>query len=124
MAKKDDMYILGDISKRRRRKCRKGRTNNNFTKDYQWAMMGYSIHNQFWKKGYATESVLAATKTFFTTLGFHRIELHINVDNKPSIRLAERTGFQFECVRKEFSFEDDQWTDFLIYYKNRSYTHC
>jgi len=90
--------------------------------DYQWAMMGYSLHNQFWGKGYGTESVLAATEWFFTTLEFHRIELHIKKDNKPSIKLAEKTGFRYECVRKEFSLEADQWTDLLIYYKNR-YTH-
>jgi RimJ/RimL family protein N-acetyltransferase len=89
--------------------------------DYQWAMMGYSVHNQFWKKGYGTESILAATEAFFSILDFHRIELHINIDNNPSIQLAENTGFIFECVRKEFSHENDKWTDFLIYYKNRGY---
>ena len=82
-------------------------------------MMGYSIHNQFWEKGYGKESVLAATESFFSELGFHRIELHINVDNDPSIRLAEKTGFIFECVRKEFTFENGKWVDFLVYYKNR-----
>jgi RimJ/RimL family protein N-acetyltransferase len=82
-------------------------------------MMGYSIHNQFWKNGYASESVLKATELFFSKLGFHRIELHINVDNNSSILLAERTGFLFDCVRKKFSYENGNWTDFKIYYKNR-----
>ena len=63
--------------------------------------------------------MLAATELFFSELGFHRIELHINVDNNPSIRLAEKIGFVFECVRKDFAFENDKWVDFLIYYKNR-----
>lgn len=119
MAEKDDMYILGLFRKDDGVNVGKVELTKILRSDYQWAMMGYSIHNQFWKKGYATESVLATSKVFFSRLGFHRIELHINVDNKPSIRLAERTGFHFECVRKEFSFEDGQWTDFLIYYKNR-----
>ena len=88
--------------------------------DYQWAMMGYSIHNQFWEKGYGSESVLAATEWFFNTKDLHRIELHINVDNKPSIKLAEKTGFLFACLRKEFSLEAEGWSDLLIYYKNHS----
>ena len=119
LAEKDEMYILGIFRKIDGANVGKVELTKILRSDYQWAMAGYSIHNQFWKNGYASESVLAATKVFFSTLGFHRIELHINVDNKPSIRLAERTGFLFECVRKEFSFEDDQWTDFLIYYKNK-----
>ena len=119
-AEKDDMYILGLFRKDDGANVGKVELTKILRSDYQWAMMGYSIHNQFWKKGYATEGVLAASKDFHSTLGFHRIELHINVDNKPSIQLAERTGFQFECVREKFSYEDGQWTDFLIYYKNRS----
>jgi RimJ/RimL family protein N-acetyltransferase len=119
MDNKDEMYILGLFRKDDGVNVGKVELTKILRNNYQWAMRGYSIYNQFWKKGYATESVMAASKVFFSTLGFHRIELHINVDNKPSIRLAERTGFQFECVRKEFSFEDGQWTDFLIYYKNR-----
>ncbi|WP_371812338.1 GNAT family N-acetyltransferase [Sporosarcina sp. Marseille-Q4063] len=116
MAVKDDMYILGLFRKEDGVNVGKVELTKILRSDYQWAMMGYSIHNQFWKNGYATESVLAATKVFFSTLGFHRIELHISLDNKPSIQLAERTGFQFECVREKFSFENERWTDFLIYY--------
>jgi RimJ/RimL family protein N-acetyltransferase len=119
MARNDETYILGVFRKEDGVNVGKVELTKILRMDYQWAMMGYSFHNQFWKQGYGTESVLAATELFFTTLGFHRIELHINVDNEPSIRLAERTGFVFECIRKEFSFENDQWTDFLIYYKNR-----
>lgn len=88
--------------------------------DYQWAMMGYSIHNQFWNQGFGRESVQAASKLFFNELGFHRIELHINVDNHPSIKLANSTGFQYECTREKFSLENNVWTDFLIYYQNRN----
>ena len=119
LAKKDEIYILGIFRKEDGVNVGKLELSTILRRDYQWAMMGYSIHNQFWKNGYATESVLSATESFFSTLGFHRIELHINVDNNPSIRLAEKTGFLFECVRKEFSFEDEKWTDFLIYYKNQ-----
>lgn len=87
--------------------------------DYQWAMMGYSIHNQYWKNGYGIESVKAALPLFFNCLHFHRIELHIRVDNEPSVRLAERAGFSFECKREAFSLENGEWMDFLIYFKNK-----
>ena len=119
LEKNDVMYNFGIFRKEDGVNAGKVELHKMLRMDYQWAMMGYSLHNQFWGKGYGTESVLAATEWFFSTLDFHRIELHINKDNKPSIKLAEKTGFRFECVRKEFSLEDDQWTDLLIYYKNR-----
>lgn len=118
LAKKDEMYILGIFRKEDGINVGKVELITILRMDYQWAMMGYSIHNQYWKMGYGLESVLAATAVFFSTLNFHRIELHINPDNYPSIRLAEKAGFIFECERKEFSLENDKWTDFSIYYKN------
>ena len=41
-------------------------------------------------------------------MNFIYLDLHINVDKTPSIKLGEKTGFLFECVRKEFSLEHDQ----------------
>ena len=85
--------------------------------DYQWAMMGYSIHNQYWKNGYGAEKKSCVT-VIFNSLHFHRIELHIRVDNEPSVRLAERAGFSFD-KREAFSLENGKWMDFLIYFKIR-----
>ena len=118
-AEKDEMYILGIFRKEDGVNLGKVELFTILRMDYQWAMMGYSIHNQFWKNGYGIESVKAATNLFFTTLNFHRIELHINTDNEPSKRLAHRAGFTFECTRERFSLENDEWTDFLIYYQNK-----
>ena len=87
--------------------------------DYNWAMMGYSIHNQYFQKGYGKESVEAAMELFFHVLNFHRIELQINVDNIPSKMLAESTGFKYECTRESFFYEGGKWIDQLIYFKNR-----
>jgi RimJ/RimL family protein N-acetyltransferase len=90
--------------------------------DYQWAMMGYSLYKQYWKQGYATEAVLAATDAFFNELDYHRIELHIDTGNTPSQKVAKRTGFKFECTRMAFSYENGVWTDMDIYYKNKGET--
>ncbi|MDQ0272804.1 RimJ/RimL family protein N-acetyltransferase [Cytobacillus purgationiresistens] len=119
LAKADELYQLGIFRKEDGVHIGKIELYRILRMDYQWAMMGYSIHNQFWKNGYATESVKAAVQAAFTDMGFHRIELHINVDNEPSIRLAEKTGFQYESTRKQFLFEHGRWSDFLVYYQNR-----
>ncbi|UYZ23803.1 GNAT family N-acetyltransferase [Mesobacillus jeotgali] len=119
-AKEDKRYNLGVFRKEDGVNVGKIELMTIMRMDYQWAMMGYSIHNQFWKKGYGIESVVAARELFFNRLDFHRIELHIHVDNLPSINLAKKAGFIYECVRKDFSLENDRWTDFCIYYQNRS----
>lgn len=85
--------------------------------DFQWARIGYTIHNQYWRNGYGKEAVQEGLKIAFTQLKYHRIEAHINLDNAPSAKLAESAGMEFEGIRKGFIFENDEWTDHLIYCK-------
>ncbi|WP_077622840.1 GNAT family N-acetyltransferase [Sediminibacillus massiliensis] len=86
--------------------------------EFQWGRIGYTIHNQHWRKGFAKEAVTAALQIAFKELDYHRIEAHINVDNIPSINLADSVGMEFECTRKGFIYEFGDWTDNLIYYLN------
>ncbi|MGF3104701.1 GNAT family N-acetyltransferase [Rossellomorea sp. DUT-2] len=86
--------------------------------EFQWGRIGYTIHNQHWKNGYGKEAVKAALNIAFHDLNFHRIEAHINLDNTPSIKLAESVGMEFECIRKGFIYEFGEWTDNMIYYLN------
>jgi [ribosomal protein S5]-alanine N-acetyltransferase len=86
--------------------------------EFQWGRIGYTIHNQFWGRGYGKEAVAGALNVAFSELDFHRIEAHINLDNHASIQLAKSTGMEFECIRKGFIHELGEWTDHLIYYRN------
>lgn len=81
----------------------------------QWANLGYSIHNQYWKQGFGKEAVRAAIIAGFEQLGYHRIEAAINLDNHPSIALVQSIGLQKECVRRGFYYENEQWVDHVIY---------
>jgi [ribosomal protein S5]-alanine N-acetyltransferase len=85
---------------------------------FQWGRIGYTIHNQYWRKGYGREAVKGALRIAFEHLEFHRIEAHINLDNTASMNLAESVGMMFECVRKGFIYEYGEWTDHLVYYIN------
>lgn len=88
--------------------------------DFQWGRIGYTIHNQYWRKGYGKETVKEGLKIACDHLEFHRIEAHINLDNQASFNLAESVGMEYECTRNRFIFEFGEWTDNLIYYKNSS----
>ncbi len=68
--------------------------------DFQWGRIGYTIHNQHWRKGYGKEAVKEALYTAFNHLKFHRVEAHINLDNSASINLAESVGMAYECTEK------------------------
>ena len=115
--KDDDLYIFGIFDKTGRHL---GMLNiKNLSRDqFQWAEIGYFIHNQYWYQGYAYEALSELVKQTKETLKFHRIEAHINLDNQPSIQLIEKLGFAFECIRKGFIFEHGQWTDNYVYYLN------
>ena len=86
--------------------------------DFQYARVGYTIHNQYWGLGYGTKALKALINIGFESLDFHRLEAHINLDNLASKRVAEKAGMQYECIRKGFIREDGIWMDNEIFYIN------
>ncbi|BCB02475.1 GNAT family N-acetyltransferase [Bacillus sp. KH172YL63] len=117
MMEKDEVYILGIFLK-------EGPTvgtidfSTLMRYNFHWGRAGYTVHNTYWNRGYGKEAMRAALQLAFTKLGYHRIEAHINLDNTPSIKLAESIGMQYECTRKGFIYEFGKWTDNLVYYAN------
>ncbi|MGB8699027.1 MAG: GNAT family protein [Thermosynechococcaceae cyanobacterium] len=81
----------------------------------QWANLGYSIHNQYWRQGFGKEAVKALLIAGFEILRYHRIEAAINLDNHRSIALVQSLGLQKECIRRGFYYEQEQWVDHVIY---------
>ena len=86
--------------------------------NFQYARIGYTIFNNFWGKGYATECVECLVKLGFGQLKLHRLEAHVNLDNPASKKVLKKVGFTYECIRKGFILEDGIWTDNEIYYRN------
>ncbi len=82
---------------------------------FNWANLGYYLHNNFHGKGYAKECTKMALKIGFTKLGYKRIEAATNPDNKPSVALVKSIGMKKECIRKGFLYEDGRWQDLVVY---------
>ena len=112
---RDDAYIFGVFSRLTHQHLGHVDLSTIQREEKQWANLGYSIHNQHWRQGFGKEAVSVALKVGFETLGYHRIEAAINLDNYPSIALAEAVGLQREGIRRGFYYEHDQWVDHLIY---------
>ncbi|RIM56485.1 N-acetyltransferase [Staphylococcus arlettae] len=62
--------------------------------NFQWGECGFYIHNQFWNNDYAYESMLKVLEIANKELEFHRLEAHVNLENKPSFKLLEKLGFK------------------------------
>ncbi|MEF2293211.1 GNAT family N-acetyltransferase [Virgibacillus dokdonensis] len=118
LADQDEAYVFGVFRKSDQKHIGKVEICTIMRDEFQWGLLGYTIHNQYWRKGYGKEAVKEAFNIAFKNLHFHRIEAHINVDNNPSIKLAESVGMKFECIRKGFIYEFEEWTDNLVYYTN------
>ncbi|MGT2846689.1 GNAT family N-acetyltransferase [Streptococcus massiliensis] len=79
-----------------------------------WAEIGYSIHNQYWRQGYAS-AALEELKRLSRQLGFHRLEAHVNPQNVASKNLLNKSAFTNEGIRKSFLKEGETWEDKEIF---------
>lgn len=116
LAHEDDQYIFGVFEKETNAHLGMVNVAVLARDTFQWADLGYFIHNQHWNNGYEKESVSALIDLCFTQLNLHRLEAHINTENSRSEALAKTVGFSFEGIREKFIYEDDQWEDQLVYY--------
>lgn len=117
-ADRDKVYVFGVFRKSDQKQVGKVEIETIIRDEFQWGLLGYTIHNQFWRNGYGKEAVKEALNIAFKNLEFHRVEAHINIDNEPSLKLAKSVGMEFECIRKGFIFEFDEWTDNIVYFMN------
>ena len=65
-----------------------------------YATMGYTVAESAQGRGVATEAVRQAIEIAFGPLGLERIEAVAAVANVASRRVLEKSGFQFEGVRR------------------------
>lgn len=82
------------------------------------AELGYLIHPDFQRQGYAYEGAKACMEYAFTALHADYITASVAADNMASVRLAEKLGLfpiQEQTYRK-----GDQETVYIIYALNRS----
>lgn len=86
--------------------------------DMQLGHIGYFLHSQHWRQGLATEAVPLAFAIAFEDLHLHRLEASIRPENERSIRLAERVGMRRECIRRNWSWDDDHWADHVVYVRD------
>ena len=89
---------------------------HNIDKDNYKAEIGYWLAQQENGKGLISRAVKLIEKAAFE-LGFHRIELEIQKDNLPSIRVAENNNYKLEGIHKDALYKYGQFYDKLVFAK-------
>jgi len=65
---------------------------SNVRRHYQMANLGYFVRTSRVGEGIATAAARLIAKYGFEKLGFQRIEIVVEVDHSPSLRIAEKLG--------------------------------
>jgi RimJ/RimL family protein N-acetyltransferase len=79
------------------------------------AEIGWTLHPDFFGRGYAAEGASAMLDLAFGTLGLHRVRAELDPRNDASIALCRRLGMREEALFvKDMMFKGD-WADTGVY---------
>jgi len=78
---------------------------------FQSAYLGYYGFAGYTGRGLMTEGLRLAVQHAFTDLRLHRLEANIQPDNRASIRLVERLGFELEGRSRRYLKICGRWRD-------------
>jgi ribosomal-protein-serine acetyltransferase len=79
------------------------------------AEFGYWLGKEFVGRGIMSRALDAVLKYLYATIGVHRVQLRMEIDNTASRALAERAGFTFEGIARQGWKRDDALRDVAIY---------
>ncbi len=79
------------------------------------AHIGYSLTQQYWGQGYATEAARLLVEFGFQRLGLHRIFATCDPENRASARVLEKAGMQLEGRMRSHRLVKGRWRDSLLY---------
>lgn len=82
---------------------------------YLSTVFGYDVDEEEQGKGYTTEACSAAMKHLFTRSRIHRVEARVLPENKASIRVLEKLGFQYEGIERSSILIRGSFHDHLRY---------
>ena len=79
------------------------------------AEAGYIVSPSARGRGVAVRALRLVTAWAFEERGMERVELRIDVDNLPSLKVADRAGFVREGVLRSVHFKDGERVDIAVY---------
>lgn len=79
--------------------------------------LGWTLHRDFWRRGYMPEAGEALLRFGFEELGLHRISARCRADNYGSYRVMEQCGMRREAhfLQNRTGREPGMWYDEFVY---------
>ena len=90
------------------------------SESHKTAEIGYWLSRDYNGRGIMTRAVRAMEKLAFDMLEMRRVEIRVDVRNKKSCAVAERTGYVYEGVLRGAYVLRDESTDVAVYSKLKS----
>ncbi len=88
---------------------------NLLNKKHRKAEVWYKIHPQYWRQGYATESLNCMLDFAFNKLNLHRIVAGCTMENAGSIKVLEKAGMIREGIGRKILPLSTGWSDNYSY---------
>ncbi|WP_088072497.1 GNAT family N-acetyltransferase [Gottfriedia luciferensis] len=79
------------------------------------AELGYELHPDYWRKGYATEAIKALLSYGFDILQLNRIGAIVFPENIPSQMLLEKIGFMKEGLLRDYLIQGKKAHNTFVY---------
>ena len=83
--------------------------------EHKCAEVGYCFNKDFWRQGFATETVRSLLKLGFEELNMHRIIARCDPENIGSERVLQKSGLRKEAYFKQAVWRKGRWRDSLLY---------
>ena len=78
---------------------------------FQSGYLGYYMFHGYQRQGLMSEGLYKVLELAFSTLNLHRLEANIQPENKDSISLVKRAGFNHDGFSRRYLFLNDAWRD-------------
>lgn len=82
---------------------------------YRSATLGYSLSDQVWGRGFATEAADAVLQWAFTALNLNRVQAETDTRNLASARVLDKLGFKREGTLREDCIVEGEVSDSWVY---------
>ncbi|SDX04263.1 GNAT family N-acetyltransferase [Paenibacillus sp. CF384] len=86
----------------------------NWAEINEWEI-GWALHPDHWKKGYATDAAKTLIRFAFSNLHVHRVVAYANAENELSERVMIRAGMIKDGILRETRLCNDKWCNEVIY---------
>lgn len=88
---------------------------NLWSPKHKRAELGYELHPDYWRKGYTSEAIARVIQYGFQELQLTRIGAIVFMDNKASIELLTKIGFQQEGILRNYMHQNGKAHDTFVY---------